>query len=411
MVAFHIGDALDFLQRIFFAVVFPHHREHVCVHGRRGHQYPRLFAFEIREIDREYAVDFPFFQRFQRGFRGGERHRGKDQICVFHAGGSDFQIILQGSRQRSRVVVLCAVGEIIGPVSHTDDAVARKPVDLGRREIGAVGVDVEIFFIHLLTVVSVFILYPVHGGVKFPQQVGTVFAHCEEERGGPHAANGDGSVVAFLFLDDVRSHIHIQLTAAQHGQRILLAARQIHDFRLNAVLCRPDGKSILLYAALVYAHPFSVEGGVVVQADSRIAARNIDIIFLFPHWQGGIQHVRRPFFFIGNIAQKVDFAPLQHLQELRPARTHIFVFPAGISGDLLLVFIGKTGTPAKGIRYIEGRLKPAYPHGLFFLHVGKRDRGQKDCQQEQQAQPNETLFYSVCRGRIIRHDVSPAVLL
>ena len=81
-----------------------------------------------------------------------------------------------------------------------------------------------------------------------------------------------------------------------------------------------------------------------------------------------LETVRRP-----EIAEQIRIARDQLFQKLRPAALHILVFPAGIDGDALLVFVTVAGAPPELIRAVEGRFIPADADDLF-LRLG-RQRG------------------------------------
>ena len=106
-------------------------------------------------------------------------------------------------------------------------------------------------------------------------------------------------------------------------------------------------------ASLVCADSFPVERGIVFRRDLRIIGRDEEIILLRSHGKGRKQHFFRAFPGIGHIAQEINLAINQHLQKLRPASLHIFIGPARIGGELLLVIVGVAGTPAKLIRSVE----------------------------------------------------------
>ena len=274
---------------------------------------------------------------------------------------------------------------------------ARKPVVLGRREIGAGLAAIKVLAIHLLVIKPVFILDPVHGGIQFLQQIGTGLVHPKEKRRGSYLAKRYSPVCAASLFDGVGSHKKVNIAAAQLLQRILFPARHIHNVRLDAVFLRPGNKLVFYHAAFINACLFPVKGSIVIQGNGFITVRNIDIIFLFPHRQGGIQYVLRPFFFIRNIAQQINFALLQHFEKFRPACGHIFILPPCIGRYLLLVFIGIAGPSAIGIRPVEGRFEPAYPHGFFLCsrsgRIGitrfrrKGRHGKKKSQQHYEAGP------------------------
>ena len=285
----------------------------------------------------------------------------------------------------------------------------RKPVVFGRSKVRTEITVVKILAVHLLVVIPVFILDPVHGGVQLFQQVGTIPVHRVVKRSRSYLANRYGSACVTAFLNEC-AYVQINIAPAQFLQGIPFPAGQFHKFCFDAVFFCPGKIQIFLDAAFVHSDPFSVKGSVVIKADGLVVVGNKNIILLFSHGQGRIQHVLRPFFRMGDIAEQVDFTLLQHLQQFRPACLNVFILPARIGSDFLLVFIGITGPSAIGIRYVEGRFVPAYPYGLFPLFRRKNGHGNKNCQQKAEAEAERQYAFFAYHGRRIRHDQLPVAV-
>ena len=142
---------------------------------------------------------------------------------------------------------------------------------------------------------------------------------------------------------------------------------------MHVVFFGPVDKELLLNAVLVDAQAFAVEGGEIVRPDLGIGGRDEHMVILGAHGLGGVENLLRALGGIGHVTQQVDLARDQLFQKLRPAALHILVFPAGIDGDALLVFVTVAGAPPELIRAVEGRFIPADADDLF-LRLG-RQRG------------------------------------
>ena len=141
---------------------------------------------------------------------------------------------------------------------------------------------------------------------------------------------------------------------------------------------RPIDEHAPLDAPLIDSHALSVQGGEIIGRDFRIAGCDHDVVRLRAHRKRGIQHVFGALLCIGHIAQQVDFSIFEHLQKLGPGAFNVVVVPAGIGGNLALVFVGITGAAAELVGSVEGRLVPADAHGLSGGILGKRRSRQSE---------------------------------
>ena len=272
VIAFHAGNAFNFVKGIVFPMPFPNHRIHFRMHARIRHQDSCFLAVVLGIVHGEYTVDFSLFQCLQREFCTGERNRFKRQLCVFHAGRSHVQIILQGSLQLSRYRIFSAVGKIVHTISNPDYSVMSQPFVLRGREVCSEITAVEIFLVHLLVIIPVFVLDAVHSGIQFFQQIRTVFVHRKVKRGGTHLAKRNRLVCFGSLLNGACAYIKIDGTADQPMQCVIFSSRKLYNVGLNAAFFCPCNIVIFLHTALVYTCPFSIEGCIVIRADGLVAA-------------------------------------------------------------------------------------------------------------------------------------------
>ena len=102
-------------------------------------------------------------------------------------------------------------------------------------------------------------------------------------------------------------------------------------------------------------------------------------------------HVFLAFGLVGHIAEQINLAALEHLEQIRPAIRNIFICPAGVCRDPLMVFVVHTAEPAELVVIAEGGVEPSDTHDLLLLlrrrcrdrqqQIGKHDNRQERCQQ------------------------------
>ena len=94
----------------------------------------------------------------------------------------------------------------------------------------------------------------------------------------------------------------------------------------------------------------------------RVGQVGIQVIDFLAHRQLTEQHVLRTVLGVGNTSHQVDLAVFHHLEQVRPAGLDVFVSPAGVCRDRLLVFVGIAAALAVLARDIVGVLIPAHTH-------------------------------------------------
>ena len=353
----------------------PDHRENLGLGQGRRHDHADLFPVIGAEIGREDAVHLALSQRLKRRGGRGVADRFEIQMGVGHAVGGIGQIVLHQAGQFARVFVLGAEGQIVVLIAHADGPMLCQPVDLFRSEKG-VGADApDVFFKELLVVIAVFVLNPAHGRVQLVQQIRAVFADREIVIGRACLADRD----RLGRMDEgIHRDVAVKLTHGELFQRLFLRVRNLDDLRLHAVLFCPFPVLIRLYAALVDADPPAVLRARILRQNLAVVRRDEEIVFLRAHGQRGIEHVFGALLGVRDIAHEIDFALLQHLEQVRPASADVLIGPARIAGQLDLVFIGIAAAPAALVQRVVGRVVPADPDDLPVLLCLRRSRHKKD---------------------------------
>ena len=353
------------------------HRGHVRTHHRGGYENALKFPVIVREIYGKYAVHLSVLQRLHSSLGSGKGNRLEFQTGVFEAAGGSFQKVLQRAGQFPRFPIFGAESQIIVPVSNPNRSVVSEPGALLRAEIVVDFCGLQVFGIERPIIKRILIQNSGHGVIQLTEKLGACFADREENIGG---ADLTGRYGVPGIDHAVKRRIQVDAAEFELGDVILLRAGHLHDLRPDAVCLRPIPEVCDLHAALVRADLSAVNGGKVLRRDLFIVGRGEEIVILRTHRLCGEQHVFRALVGIGDIAHQVDSAILKHLQQLRPAPCHIFVCPAGISGDLLLIIIGVAGAPPQLVRDIERRFIPPDADGFFGLPGMRTDRQRKGSQ-------------------------------
>ena len=341
------------------------------------------------EVHGEDAVELPGGESVQRPLRGGVGARFKADLRVFLRGLGKLEIIGKRALQRAALIPPVAVGEKIVPVAHADGPVPGEPVLLLQREEAVDGPGPVELLGELLVVVAVILEDAVHRHVELALEIGAVFIDAEVGVRGPHLAHGDhvGGIAVGVERDQ-----HVELPGREHLQKLRGLGRELNDLGVHVVLCRPVDEELLLNAVLVHAETLAVEGGKIVGPDLGICGGDEDMVILRPHALGGVEDLFRPRLGIGHVAQDIQLARDEHLQKLRPAPLHIFIGPAGVGRDALLILIAVAGAAAELIRPVEGRLVPADAHRLRLGLRGENSGGGEHHQHRQQAQHTQAQF-------------------
>ena len=117
--------------------------------------------------------------------------------------------------------------------------------------------------------------------------------------------------------------------------------RENHHVRLNAIL----GQELVQYAAhgaVQYADALSVESG-RISRDFRICIVFNQIIGFAAHDSVRISDNIFPFFSVSQTCKQINLPIQKHLIQIAESAVDIFILPACILGDLLIVFIGIPG--------------------------------------------------------------------
>ena len=280
----------------------------------------------------------------------------------------------------SPVFVRGAEGQVVVLIADADGAVPGQPAHLFLRQKRVGAGPLDVLFEHPLVVVAVLALDAVQGFVQIIEQVGALRADGKEEIGSADLAHGHGEL---RIHKGVHGDVAVQLAPRHHRQRLVLAAGQLDQLRLNAVAPRPLPIEIGLYAALVDADPLSVQRGVVRRIDALVARRGEQVVFLRAHRQGRVQHLAGSLLGAGDVAHQVDVAVDQHLHQCRPAPGDAFVLPARIGGDLHLVFVAVPGPLPERVGGVEGGFIPADAHDLLLVVGVRGQRPEQQCDQYQ----------------------------
>ena len=334
--------------------------------GVRNDQAP-LLAVIGAEINGKDAVNLAFGQR-QHGVPRRIIGAGyKMRVRVLFRFLRKRKVIRQRAGQLFARLVFVAVRKEILPVSHADDAVMGKPVVFfcGQELVHGTGL-VE-FVRHLLVEIPVSFKQAVHSYIQIALQIRPVFVDAEERLRIPDLDHGDNIGRTPI---RVQRHQHVNLAFGQHVQQLWRFGRQFQHLRVDVVFFRPLDKEPFLDTVLVDAHRLSVERSIVVRPYSSVAGRNKYMVILRPHRFRGIQDLLRALLRIRHVAQEIDLPCHQFLQQFGPASFHIFIFPARIRCDTLLVFVAVAGTPPEFIRTVERRFIPAHPHHFRLRLLG-----------------------------------------
>ena len=203
------------------------------------------------------------FQRFQRGRCGRICFGFKADVRVDDAVGGAVQIILQGACQLPGLRIRRAKGQIVVLITHTDRSVFLQPARLvGSQERVCACAD-QMLFNHLMVIVPVFFLDPVHAAFQVSQQIRPCLVHGKIEVGRPDLAHRKRTCVLVICIrgKGVDRDIGVQLPFFQHLQRFFLGAGYLDNLALDIVALFPFTVKLCLDAALVHADLFPVQRG------------------------------------------------------------------------------------------------------------------------------------------------------
>ena len=147
--------------------------------------------------------------------------------------------------------------------------------------------------------------------------------------------------------------------------RLLLALFEAvgpHILQMQAVILLPLIELGGLHAGFQQCDAFAVQSAQVRGRNVRVGQVGIQIIDFPAHRQLTEQHVLCTVLGVGNTSHQVDLAAFHHLEQVRPAGLDVFVSPAGVCRDRLLVFVGIAAALAVLARDIVGVLIPAHTH-------------------------------------------------
>ena len=247
------------------------------------------------------------------------------------------QVILQRAGQLACSTIRLTERKKIVQIAYTDGAVRTEPVLLVRRQEYVLfrGV-IMVFFGYLLVKIRVFILDSGQGHVQFGEQVRPALIDRIIKIRFAHPAY---RIHPLLRTEGVYGGIAVKLVPDKHLKGFRFTGYQWDDINHKPVFFRPFLQEALLYAALVDADSFPVEGGDILRRYFPVRRININIIGFRTHRQVREGHVRRALLSIGNVAQQVNLTVNQHLQQVRPAILHILIRPSGVCRNLLLIFV------------------------------------------------------------------------
>ena len=129
---------------------------------------------------------------------------------------------------------------------------------------------------------------------------------------------------------------------------------------------------ILLDAVLHDADALVVDGGKVIRGNVLIGGGDKQIILLRAHGLRGEEHGSPAVRGDGDVAQQVDLPVFQLGKKFRPASLHVFVGPAGIGSDPLLVLIAIAAPAAGRVLPVEVGIVPTHPDYLS-VHRGRAE--------------------------------------
>ena len=257
-----------------------HYGEDIRAHQRLRHDDAQLLAVEAAEVCREHAVNLTVPQSLHCGLHRRIGLGFKCEVCVGQAILRVGQVVLYGACQFTRFPIRGAERQVVVLITDPDSAMRGEPTHFirGEKRVRTNGFDVPIK--HLLVVIEILLLDPAHGAVQVSQKIRPfhtdrkVIIRCAdlEYRGGP------------LWIGEgIHRDIGVQLAGLEHIQRFVLRGIHLDELGVDPVSLRPVEVELRLYAVLVYADPFSVEGRAVGRGYLPVIRRDEKIIFLDAH--------------------------------------------------------------------------------------------------------------------------------
>ena len=158
--------------------------------------------------------------------------------------------------------------------------------------------------------------------------------------------------------------VAVELPPHDHFHGFVLVLKQRDDLNLYAVFSAQSFRKPSCTLPWLTPMRLPLKVSRLIRGDVAVLRVNINIVGFRAHGQLGEGHEFLALRLEGHVAEQVDLPVLQHLQQVRPAVLHIFVGPAGVGGDLVLILIGDAAAPAELIPVAEGRIKPPYAHDL-----------------------------------------------
>ena len=324
---------------------------HLGAHQRIRTDNTHLFTVVGAEAQRKNAVNLPIGQSPHGVVRRGKRNSFKAELGIFLAVLRKHQVIGQRACELVGFRIQRAERQEVVPITDPDGSVMiGEPVLFFRGEetVNRAG-PVEPFR-QLLVEIPVIFKEPVHRHIQILFQIGTVWIDPEVGLGKPDLPDRDhisGDAVG------VQRDQRVKLTARQHIKEHRRLFGRLDDFRRHTVAFRPFDKKPLLDAVFVHTDPLPVQGGEIIRPDVLVARRDKYMIAFRAHCFGRIQDLFSPLRRIGYVAEKIQVAGDQLLKQLRPAALHIFIRPAGVNRNPLLVYITVPGFSPELIRAVE----------------------------------------------------------
>ena len=274
------------------------------------------------------------------------------------------QVVPQRAGQLARLVIGVAERQRVVAIADADLAVRHQPILLGRQQkrvrVGVVVVLLE----HPIAEIRVLVLDARQRHVQLGEQVWAILVDGIVVIRSAHPDDGDDLLLGARGVDGREP---VDVAAQEHVQRLGLLDVERDDLDADLVLVRPLPEVALLDAVFVDADALAVEAREVVSADLPVRGGRVDVVGLRSHGQVGEEHGLGALRLVGHVAQQVDLAFFEHLQQVRPAVIHVLVGPAGIRGDLLLVLVVDPAAPPGLVEVAKRRVIPAHAHGLLVL--------------------------------------------